>query len=249
MKKESLVVSGIVFLLLLTLVSASNLNIYGKIIFNVEVSANHHIALWLPFDEGTGCTANDISQYNNDGTLKPGCPSNNATWSSSCKFGNCLNFDGSDDYVEVPHSTSLNIGDSGITLEAWIKADAFPSGDRWQIIGKADAYALQVSDGGKVRVWLGPLTTYVQTDSIVLQINTWHHIAGVYDGTSVKIYVDGVLKKEVSKTGNQATSTNNLFIGARVPSGYFNGIIDEPRIWNIALTADQIQSIYQAGAS
>jgi hypothetical protein len=246
--KEKFVKFGIVLLVFLLSVglALAVLSSYISVTGTALLSTNPNIVLWLPFNEGSGCTAYDISQYGNNGNLEPSCPDNNPVWVNGI-LGKALDFDGSDDYVEVLHSFSLNIGDGGITLEAWINTDAFPSGDRWQVIGKVDAYALQVSDNGKVRVWLGPLTTYVETDNVVLQSDEWYHIAGVYDGSTVKIYVNGNLEKEVSKTGDQATSTNNILIGARIPGGYFNGIIDNPRIWNIALTAEQILNIYQKG--
>ena len=198
------------------------------------------VALWH-FDEGAGVTAYDSSGNGNHGTI------HGATWVDG-KFGKALSFDGVDDYVAVPHSSSLNIDGTGITLEAWVNPDELPpAGARWQVIGKADAYALQVADGGKVRVWLGPLTTYVQTDAVELSAGSWHHIAGTYDGSSVCIYVNGALKKMVAKTGNQATSLSDLIIGARIPGGYFNGAIDEVRIWNMALPADAIAQSYELG--
>jgi len=195
------------------------------------------------FDENAGAVAYDSSGYGNQGTI------NGATWADG-KYNPALNFDGNNDYVEVSHSSSLNISGSQITLEAWIKANALPSsGERWQILGKADAYALQIADGGggKARVWLGPLTNSVQTDASEISIGEWYHLVGVYDSSSVKIYINGVLKKEVSKTGNQATSSSNLIIGARIPGGYFNGIIDEARIYNRALSGTEISENYQKG--
>lgn len=200
---------------------------------------NCPVADWR-FSESSGNTAYDSSVNGNNGTI------NGATWSEGG-----LSFDGVDDYVEVPHSSSLNISGSEITLEAWIKTNTLPSaaGERWQILGKADAYALQIADGGggKARVWLGPLTTYVQTDSPEISTGLWYHLVGVYDSSSVKIYINGVLKKEVSKTGNQATSSNNLIIGARIPGGYFNGIIDEARVYNRALSTGEILEHYNTG--
>jgi hypothetical protein len=186
-------------------------------------------ALWH-LDEGTGKTAYDSTANNNDGTLSGG------------KFGNALSFDGVDDRVEVSHSPSLDISGTAITLEAWINANTFPASGRVNVISKVHAYALQVSDGGKVRVYLGPLTTYVET-GVELSTGTWHHIAGTYDGSNVLIYVDGGLKKTVAKTGNQATFTSPVVIGKRDPAagggnqGVFDGLIDEVRISNVARTS------------
>ena len=162
-------------------------------------------------------------------------------------YGNALSFNGVYDCVEVAHSSSLNITGTGITLEAWINADEFPTSGRDTTINKTNAYALHVADGGKVRVYLGPLSL-IQTDTVVLSINTWHHIAGTYDGANVRIYVDGDLKKTVAKTGNQATSSNPMVIGKRDPGatntdGTFKGFIDEVRIWSSALADTQLDDM------
>jgi len=163
-------------------------------------------------------------------------------------YGNALNFNGVYDRVEVAHSSSLNITGTGITLEAWIKAAEFPTTGRDITINKTGAYALQVSDGGKVRVYLCDASNYVQTDNVELSTGIWHHIAGTYDGSNVRIYVDGDLKKTVAKTGNQATSTNPLVIGKRDPGitntdGALEGLIDEVRIWSSALNDDQLDDM------
>jgi len=162
-------------------------------------------------------------------------------------YGNALSFNGVYDRVEVAHSSSLNITGTGITLEAWINATEFPTTGRDVTINKTDAYALQVADNGKVRVYLGPLSS-IQTDDVVLSINTWQHIAGTYDGANVRIYVDGDLKKTLTKTGDQATSTNPLVIGKRDPGttntdGAFKGLIDEVRIWGSALTVSKLDDM------
>jgi len=131
-------------------------------------------ALWH-FDEGIDSAAADSSGNSNTGTLSGG------------KFGNALYFDGISDYVEIPHSSSLSIFSTGITLEAWINAEEIPaSGLRDLIVSKTHAYALQVSDGGKVRVYLGALSPYHQTASIVVSTNTRHHVATSWDESHVR---------------------------------------------------------------
>lgn len=172
-------------------------------------------------DEGIGSTASDSSGYGNDGTLSGG------------KFGNALYFDGADDGVEVVNSPSLNILGS-IALEAWVKIDEFPSG-RDLVVAKSGAYALQVSEFGKVRVFLGNWVSFIQTDSVVLTTGIWYHIAGTYDGSFVRIFVNGVMEKEVANTGPHRTSSSNVWIGDFIPTlsggdGAFKGIIDEVRI-------------------
>ena len=201
------------------------------------------VARW-DFNTITAGTVADLSGNLNTGKVFGATPVD----SGHTGYGNALSFNGVYDRVEVAHSYSLNITGTGITLEAWINAAEFPTSGRDITINKTDAYALQVADGGKVRVYLGPLTGYVQTDNVELSTGNWHHIAGTYDGSNVSIYVDGDLKKTVAKTGNQATSTNLLVIGKRDPGatntdGAFKGLIDEVRIWSIVLAASQLDDM------
>lgn len=194
---------------------------------------NDLVAYW-PFENDLG----DKSGNGNNGT-------NYGAVFATGKINQGLSFDGTDDYVEILHSSSVDISGDKITLEAWIKAYALPAdGERWVILNKNHAYALQVADSGKVRVWLGPLTTFVQTDNPEISTGVWYHLVGVYDGSSVKIYVNGILKKEVIKSGDQASSDNNITVGAKPPEGYFNGIIDEVKIYDRALDVSEISVHY-----
>ena len=191
---------------------------------------------YLPLDGD----ALDKSNNLNNGT------NNGATFVSG-KINQALSFDGADDYVEVPHSSSLNIGGNGITLEAWVNLNSLPaSGKRWIVLNKNGAYALQVADGGRVRVYLGPLTSYVQTDSAEISVGSWYHVVATYDASDIKIYVNGALKKQVAKTGNQSISTDNLVIGAKSPDGYLNGLIDEVKIYGRTLSSSEVLDHYNA---
>jgi len=199
---------------------------------------NNLVGYW-PFDGNL----EDKSGNGNNGT-------NYGATSGTGKINQALSFDGTDDYVEILHSSSVDISGDKITLETWIKAHALPAdGERWVILNKNHAYALQIADSGKVRVWLGPLTTFVQTDNPEISTGVWYHLVGVYDGSSVKIYVNGTLKKEVTKSGDQASSGNSITIGAKPSEGYFNGIIDEVKIYDRALDALEISAHYDDAGS
>ena len=82
----------------------------------------------------------------------------------------------------------------------------------------------------------------------------WHHVAGVYDGANMFLYVDGTLDVSQPATGSIAQNSAPLRIGANASDGedgtgyYFNGLIDEVSIYNRALTASEIQAIYTAGS-
>src|SRR5437879_12419831 len=77
----------------------------------------------------------------------------------------------------------------------------------------------------------------------VLALNTWAHLAATYDGTTIRLYVNGVQVASRAQTGTIATSTNPLQIGGDSLYGqYFQGAIDEVRVYNVALTGAQIQT-------
>lgn len=250
MRKESLLVFGIIFFLLVSIASANILDVFAKIITTVEVTTNPNIVLWLPFDEGSACTANDLSQYDNDGTLKPNCSYNSPTWTPG-KIGNALDFDGVDDYVSIPNNTIFDFGSGGFTVEAWIKTGSTSRqwvatgyeyyGPGWGL-GTQDAKVLGYirtleSGSGKLEI-LG--TTDITDD--------WHHIALVRVDDNIEVYFDGSKENNGTLVGN-VNNDEPIEIGRISYAGgsqYFNGIIDNPRVWNIALTQEQIRSIYES---
>jgi hypothetical protein len=162
--------------------------------------------------------------------------------------GNALDFDGIDDYVGIPDNGSLDLTDS-LTIEAWIKADLWKA-NIWEgsIIvkdGDQSGYMLRCGDNGKVNFNIGTgawndLTTD-EADS--LSLNIWYHIAATYDGTTQKIYVNGVLVKEQSTSGAVVVNPYSLMIGKSpaYPDRRYAGKIDEVRIWNIARNSVQIR--------
>ena len=161
---------------------------------------------------------------------------------------NSLNFDRtggnpSADYVSIPHSTSLNLT-TAITLEAWVKTTDIVEQYITTKTGASWYLAVNVSTG-KASFYLDGITnlSWLYSTSNVNDGN-WHHIVGTYDGTNKKIYIDGVLENTSANTGNFATNSDAVEIGRR-STGFqlFNGSIDEVRIWNVARTCDQINSV------
>ncbi|GAH67461.1 unnamed protein product, partial [marine sediment metagenome] len=202
------------------------------------------------FDEGTGTSTYDASGNDNTGTFV-----SSPTWQSgsSCKAGQCLSFNGSSDYI-IGSGSSLNFQNKKeITLEAWFKIDG--GIENHAIINNGfNVYAyLMDIESGKVRFVIdmdwgsGGKDIYSTTNT--LRDNKWHHVVSVLESSSatssMKIYVDGDLEttKELSSY-NISLSSNNFGIGQRQYGRHFNGLIDEVRIYNRALTASEISAHY-----
>jgi hypothetical protein len=199
-------------------------------------------------NEGSGSTAYDETCNNNDGTV------HGATWTSSGKYGSCLDFDGSSDYVQVPDDKSLEPQE--LTVDCWVKG-ATQGSYRYIIAKGANAcssasYAFYTGSSGGLYFYVTTAGgwTLSPDGGSSLWDDCWHHIAGTYDGSYIRLYVDGSeVGSGTVKTGNiryNMPTNDELFIGAYrgTCNFYFNGLIDEVNIWPCAMSASQIQTIY-----
>jgi hypothetical protein len=195
------------------------------------------------FNEGTGTTTADASGNGNTGTL-----TNGPTWTTQGRYGNAISFDGVNDFVSVPDSASLDLAATG-TVQTWVRLNAV---GRWNgLIAKGNAnndrshnYALEVTNRNVVRCILGNGTTFQQLDSTAaLTAGVFRHVACTWNGTTVAIYVDGVLNASAAQTVTPAGNTAPLFLGQfGGNSDRLSGILDNLRIYNRALNATEIQA-------
>ncbi|UGS23392.1 LamG-like jellyroll fold domain-containing protein [Flavobacterium channae] len=149
-----------------------------------------------------------------------------------------LNFDGSNDAITVT-GVNFPLGNTSRTIEAWIKTTQNNGGGAIMTYGNLttnNRFALYQT-GGKLN-FVAENNDY--NTNATINDGNWHHIAATHDGTSLKVYLDGVqVGTSQAKTFN--TTGNQFSIGYRgVASEYFNGSIDEVRVWNVARTAEQI---------
>ena len=222
-------------------------------------SATSSIALWH-IDEGQGGTIYDDSTNSNDGTVSASSTMNN--WTSG-KYGNAIDFDGTNDYITVSDSTSLSIT-SDLSLSAWIRPDVV---DKEQtILGKWDETT--GTDDRSYRLWLDSsnnLNFSVSTDgaavvtqtdtNITFSAGTWYHIEGVYDDAgTMKIYIKGAIQNTKSSGVPVSVDDNasNLYIGGKENTAgsvdtKFDGIIDDVRVYNYARSASQVLIDYNGG--
>jgi hypothetical protein len=204
---------------------------------------------WWP---GEG-NANDIRDEN-DGTLQGG-----ASFDTG-KVGQAFNFDGSNDYVNVPDSNTLD-GMSELTVDAWLKREQF--GTLQMIVVKGQ---LNGDDTSSYGLWFDPanndrvswavdtttgLNTVVSSQSII-DNTTFHHIVGTYKDGEIALYIDGVLGQSAPLSGTVRDTSDPLTFGKRshpTAPDYFGGLIDEVEIFNRALSESEIQAIFYADSA
>ncbi len=201
---------------------------------------------WWRFDEGSGTLAGDSSGNGNTGTIF-GC-----SWVSG-KYGDALSFDGLTSYVDGGNNLVFNSNTFSIAL--WFKtttvAPSFQS--IFTKSGVASDFDLQI-EGSTLKFYISQSTNLAISYSTPIVINTWYHVVISDGGTganNLKMYVNGVEVASESPTGSRATNSNNVQIGKSAVWGgrYFNGVIDEVRFFNRALSAAEIQTDYQNGPS
>jgi chitodextrinase len=132
-----------------------------------------------------------------------------------------------------------------MTLEAWVRPSVTLSGWRSVVTKDVDRYYLMGSSNPQNRPAAGG--TFNTTNQNVfgtagLAVNTWTHVAATYDRTTIRLYVNGVQVATGAQTAAISTSTSALTIGADSYGEYFNGLIDEVRVYNRALTVAEIQT-------
>jgi hypothetical protein len=163
-------------------------------------------------------------------------------------------FDGTNDSVVVPNSDSLSVS-SALTLNAWINRPAGNTNGvivaKWGI-GSDQSYGLRL-DNANARLFVKTTNAISKTFSdILVPVNEWTMLSGVYDGSALRCYMNGSASTEEQPTGGSiAQSSKTVIMGFLDITGtpfFYSGNIDEVRIYNRALTADEIKQLYRMGA-
>ncbi|MBI5384336.1 MAG: LamG domain-containing protein [Verrucomicrobia bacterium] len=209
---------------------------------------------WWKFDETDGAEAADASGHRLAGRVQSA-----ARWMpGQGRVGGALDLDGAKNFVDCGDRADFDFRD-GVTVSFWLKPRSFKKssqtvaakgGDTWRFHSQGDK-------GQMVFSLTGPQTTGKDknkapriTSKRSVDDGQWHHVVGVYDGQRVALYVDGALEGSVTAAGALALNTEPLWLGNTSASrnGYFNGLLDDVRLYGCGLTEDEITALWRSGA-
>ncbi|BFT95077.1 hypothetical protein MNSC_10850 [Minisyncoccus archaeophilus] len=202
------------------------------------------------FDEGTGTTAYD-SAGTNHGTL-----TNGPTWKTSadCVSGGCLQFDGSNDYVNVGNKSSLNPGSGQFTVSAWVRINQVVS-DTGMVLSKGNSgnlgYGLWYNPNGSINSdYCNGSVRGNTTYGTGYNDDSWHFLVSVR-GSDLRtyIYLDGFYTGSYSQVSSGSISpSNSFYIGQNLNSlQRFKGYVDDVRVYNRALSNEEIFALHSIG--
>ena len=210
------------------------------------------VGYWKMDDDvsGDSQTIIDYSGNGNDGITDDGLSEDGMDCTGTGKYNHSCDFDGSDDYISVSDTDVLDTM-TEITLSAWIYLDSVPSLDDYTIFSKhADPYfyTLDVKTSQLLECQLSGLTPNNVTSNSTIPLNTWTHVVCTYDGSFMKLYIDGELDKTLNNPGPMdVAGTGDLYIGDNQQNSplVFDGDIDEVRIYNRTLSSHEVESLYK----
>jgi len=183
---------------------------------------------------GSGSTWTDISGSGNNGTMT------NLTYSSS--NGGFMNFSGNG-YVNCGNGSSLNIS-GAFSINVMLNTSTINTGSWLTLVSKGDSsYRFQFGDGtARWDFGTSGLSNVDMYSTLLCTTNNWHMATVVYDGSTKKIYINGVLETNTAVTGTLSTNAYNLYIGENVQATgrYYNGKISAVQIYNRALTQAEV---------
>jgi glucose/arabinose dehydrogenase/chitodextrinase len=191
------------------------------------------------FDDGSGASAADSSGNGNTGAVS------GAAWATAGRYGSALSFNGTSSRVVVPDADSLDLT-TALTVEAWVRPTALSA---WRTIALKERsggilYSLYANEAGNRPV--GQVDIGGEHNALgsgVLPLDTWSHLAVTWDGTTLRLYVNGTQAGSTTVTGTLLDSSGPLDIGGNGVWGeYFSGLIDEVRVYNRALGDSEIQT-------
>ena len=247
----------------------SNVKIFNSVLTESEIQemylnpeqilptgvSSSNLKLYLPMNEGDGDYNYDGSGNQNHGTIT------GATWATGesghlpmtalVRQNSPMVFDGSDDVVACGDGTSLDMT-TAYTLSGWVYLDSITGATQF-LFGRDDGsnrnYWIELSGTATVSSVNFGTSQVSTTTTTTLTAGVWSHICATYDGSNVKIYLNGALDTSASATGTLDNDDVSFSIGAREAGldRFFGGLINEVAIWDEALDADAVTALYNSG--
>ena len=205
------------------------------------------LAAYWSFDSSSNFNVPDVG----GSTLTKG---NGASWSASGKFGGALSLNGgSQSLYDTSSPSYLPVGNSSYTQSVWFKPDVVSGngglvgwGDYFSS-RRVNALRLYQNSGGFRHYWWGADLDCTGAQCPI-STGTWYHVASTWDGTTRKLFVNGVLKRSDTPGANDATAAN-FHIGKTCCSEFFNGLIDDVAIYTRALSAEEVAELANSSIS
>ena len=218
--------------------------VFSSFLHSYLTDLKNNLVLYLPMDEITGATVKDYSKYANDGT------ETDVTIQKGEFIGNSLDFNGTSSFVNCGSDASLNVGNVGdiYSLSSWFKTNA--AGEKTIAMkwgGTLQPLRVFVYTTATVYLYDGANTSSLSS-TVALNDGVWHHIAAVIDRENIiNLYIDGHFDNSGGEnTVGDLRVANDLCVGVRLGVGsYFNGYIDELRLYKKSLTHEEILAIYR----
>ncbi len=216
--------------------------VVGSVAGGFDANTDPSLVGWWRLDDGEGTVAVDSSPGGHDGTLI-----NGPVWTKGY-YGGGLQFDGTDDYVDTEWTDDLEHW----TISIWVTSPAAPSNSNSYNGPLHREGNYQINWDHETSGWAGSVATYVggwNSASLgPLQANRWYFLAGTFDGAELKAYTNGELITTLSLPGTCGPESNSLKLGRHAANAqYFGGTVDDARVYDRALTLEEIDEVMTGG--
>ncbi len=218
-----------------------DVRIYNHELSQIEISNLYGLVGEWNFDNCNVANPNDITD--SSGNNLHASPINGVTTSTTGKICTALTLDGTNDYAEVADNNLLDISQS-LTVMTWIHPNSLPGSGLMSILSKDENYEFHIDSSGRIFWWWNNSSGATRSfnSTIAVSTNVWTHVAIVYEAGSQRIVINGV--ERGTRNYNETLITNNdpLHFGGdqNFAGREFDGLIDEVKIYNRALTTEEI---------
>ena len=219
--------------------------VLGLIMTNTAGAQDPSLVGWCKFDEGTGSTIIDSSSYGNDSNIT----SIPLTWVDG-RINSALQFDGIGDYVELIDGPSLDITDV-ITITMWVNTNSAANGVPDALVMKGEfTYGMRIDDANNLEFYIYSGGYHRAEAPLTDSFNgIWHHLAGIYDGNVLSLYIDGELEATIEHSG-AINENDDYFVnfgrnsqGGSADRWWYEGLMDDVRIYNRVLSLEEIRKM------